>query len=272
MSLSKAEIDQTQIIVTTPEKWDIITRKSGDKTYTNLVKILIMDEIHLLHDERGPVLESIVARTVRQIESTQEMIRLVGLSATLPNFEDVAAFLRVKPDKGLFFFDNSFRPCPLELQFAGITVRKPLQRFQLMNQLVYEKVAERAGKHQILIFVHSRKETVKTARFLRDECMAKDLMGAFMRDNAAAREVLQAEAEHVKSAELRVSKIYNKYDSHHRFFFFFSSRKKRERKKIKKKRRRRNRATEQNHIDIFLVRTRSSLFAFTTSNPPLSQL
>ena len=68
MNLTKAEIDETQIIVTTPEKWDIITRKSGDRAYTQLVKLIIIDEIHLLHDERGPVLESIVARTVRQIE------------------------------------------------------------------------------------------------------------------------------------------------------------------------------------------------------------
>ncbi len=66
--MTKSEIDATQIIVTTPEKWDIITRKSGDRTYTQLVRLLIIDEIHLLHDSRGPVLESIVARTVRQIE------------------------------------------------------------------------------------------------------------------------------------------------------------------------------------------------------------
>ena len=68
MNLTKAEIDETQIIVTTPEKWDIITRKSGDRAYTQLVKLIIIDEIHLLHDDRGPVLESIVARTVRQVE------------------------------------------------------------------------------------------------------------------------------------------------------------------------------------------------------------
>ena len=68
MNLTKSEIEETQIIVTTPEKWDIITRKSGDRVYTQLVKLLIIDEIHLLHDDRGPVLESIVARTVRQIE------------------------------------------------------------------------------------------------------------------------------------------------------------------------------------------------------------
>ena len=68
-----------------------------------------MDEIHLLHDDRGPVLESIVARVIRQVETTAEPIRLVGLSATLPNYADVATFLRVKPDKGMFFFDQSYR-------------------------------------------------------------------------------------------------------------------------------------------------------------------
>jgi pre-mRNA-splicing helicase BRR2 len=122
--LTKEQISQTQVIITTPEKWDIITRKSGDRTYTQLVRLVIIDEIHLLHDHRGPVLESIVARTVRQIETTQEMIRVVGLSATLPNYEDVATFLRVKPDKGLYYFDNSFRPVPLQQQYIGITEKK----------------------------------------------------------------------------------------------------------------------------------------------------
>ena len=57
--------------MTTPEKWDIVTRKAGDRTYTQLVRLVIIDEIHLLHDNRGPVLESLVARTIRQIEATQ---------------------------------------------------------------------------------------------------------------------------------------------------------------------------------------------------------
>ena len=92
---------------------------------------LSQDEIHLLHDDRGPVLESIVARTIRQIEATQEIVRLVGLSATLPNYEDVATFLRVDPAKGLFFFDNSFRPVPLEQSYIGVTEKKALKRFQV---------------------------------------------------------------------------------------------------------------------------------------------
>jgi hypothetical protein len=78
-----------------------------------------------------------VARTVRQIESTQEMIRLVGLSATLPNYEDVATFLRVDPSKGLFFFDNSFRPCPLQQVFIGITEKKAFKRYLFLWSMFF---------------------------------------------------------------------------------------------------------------------------------------
>ena len=103
----------------------------------------------MLHDDRGPVLESLVARTIRNIETTQEDVRLVGLSATLPNYEDVATFLRVDPAQGLFFYDNSFRPVPLEQQYVGITEKKAVKRFQIMNEIVYEKVMEHAGKNQV---------------------------------------------------------------------------------------------------------------------------
>lgn len=85
----------------------------------------------MLHDDRGPVLECIISRTIRQIEATHERVRLVGLSATLPNYEDVATFLRVDPSKGLFFFDNSFRPVPLEQSYIGITEKKAIKRFQV---------------------------------------------------------------------------------------------------------------------------------------------
>ncbi|KAJ1698273.1 hypothetical protein LUZ63_006785 [Rhynchospora breviuscula] len=202
-NLTREQINETQIIVTTPEKWDIVTRKSGDRTYTQLVRLMIIDEIHLLHDNRGPVLESIVARTIRQIETTGELCRLVGLSATLPNYDDVATFLRVKPDKGLFHFDNSYRPCPLDQQYIGITVKKPLQRFQLMNEICYEKVIASAGKHQMLIFVHSRKETAKTARAIRDTAMANDTLGRFLKDDSASREILNTHVDLMKSNDLK---------------------------------------------------------------------
>ncbi|KAH9979649.1 putative RNA helicase [Russula compacta] len=154
--MTKQQIAETQIIVTTPEKWDVITRKNSDTSYTNLVRLLIIDEIHLLHDERGPVLESVVARTIRRMEQTSDYVRLVGLSATLPNYQD-----------GLFYFDASYRPCALQQQFIGVTEKKAIKRYQVMNEVCYEKVLDQAGKNQTLVFVHSRKETAKTAKFIR---------------------------------------------------------------------------------------------------------
>lgn len=201
--LTREQINATQVIVCTPEKWDIITRKGGERTYTQLVRLMIFDEIHLLHDERGPVLEALVARSIRNIETTQEEVRLVGLSATLPNYEDVATFLRVDHSKGLFYFDNSFRPVPLEQQYIGVTEKKAIRRFQLMNEILYEKIMEHAGKNQVLIFVHSRKETGKTARAIRDMCLEKDSLGQFLREGSASTEVLRTEAEQVKNLELK---------------------------------------------------------------------
>lgn len=67
MQLSKRELAETQMIVTTPEKWDVITRKGGDVAVASLVRLLIIDEVHLLNDERGPVIETLVARTLRQV-------------------------------------------------------------------------------------------------------------------------------------------------------------------------------------------------------------
>ncbi|KAF9055071.1 Sec63-domain-containing protein [Hymenopellis radicata] len=171
MQLTKAEIAQTQIIVTTPEKWDVVTRKpTGEGELSSLLKLLIIDEVHLLNEERGAVIETIVARTLRQVESSQSVIRIVGLSATLPNYIDVAEFLSVSRHTGLFYFDSSFRPVPLEQHFLGIKgkpgsvqSRKNLDHvtFQMVSKLVAEG-------HQVMVFVHSRKETVKTALGIKE--------------------------------------------------------------------------------------------------------
>lgn len=203
--LTKQQIAETQIIVTTPEKWDVITRKATDMSYTNLVRLIIIDEIHLLHDDRGPVLESIVSRTIRRIEQTGDPVRLVGLSATLPNYRDVASFLRVDPINGLFHFDGSYRPCPLRQEFIGVTDKKAIKQLKTMNDVCYQKVIEQVGtnKQQMLIFVHSRKETAKTARYIRDKALEMETIGQILRSDAASREVLTTEAEGVVDRDLK---------------------------------------------------------------------
>lgn len=183
MQLTKREIADTQIIVTTPEKWDVVTRKStGDTELVQKVQLLIIDEVHLLHDERGAVIESLVARTERQVESTQRLIRIVGLSATLPNYVDVADFLKVNRNAGMFYFDGSFRPVPLEQHFVGVK-GKPNSRESRSNldQTVFDKVKEMLQQaKQVMVFVHSRKETVLAARTLHQQAIddgCEDLFG-----------------------------------------------------------------------------------------------
>ncbi|KAI7457044.1 Sec63-domain-containing protein, partial [Hortaea werneckii] len=175
MQLTKAEISATQIIVTTPEKWDVVTRKStGDTELVQKVRLLIIDEVHMLHDERGAVLESLVARTERQVESTQSLIRIIGLSATLPNYTDVADFLKVNRMAGLFYFDQSFRPVPLEQHFLGVKGKAGSKTSrENTDKTAFEKVKEMLEQgHQVMVFVHSRKDTVRTARQLLE--MAAD--------------------------------------------------------------------------------------------------
>ncbi|KAI1005935.1 Pre-mRNA-splicing factor [Podosphaera aphanis] len=203
--LTKQQISDTQIIVTTPEKWDVITRKATDLSYTNLVRLIIIDEIHLLHDDRGPVLESIVSRTIRRVEQTGDPVRLVGLSATLPNYVDVASFLRVDPKNGMFHFDGSYRPCPLRQEFIGITEKKAIKQLKTMNDITYTKVLEHVGTNhnQMIIFVHSRKETSKTARYIRDKALEMETIGQILRSDAGSREALNSEAEAVNDRELK---------------------------------------------------------------------
>ena len=181
--MSKRELEETQMIVTTPEKWDVITRKGGEVSISSTLRLLIIDEVHLLNDERGPVIETLVARTLRQVEQTQSMIRIVGLSATLPNPVDVARFLGVNQNLGLFVFDQSYRPIPLTQKFIGVTEKNALKRQTLMTQIAYNKCCEalRKGK-QAMVFVHSRKDTVKTAKQLAEFAAAQGGMELFSND------------------------------------------------------------------------------------------
>eukprot|EP00981_Chlorochromonas_danica_P013205 scaffold5974_cov158-Ochromonas_danica.AAC.6 len=150
--LSKQELMESHVLVCTPEKYDSATRKGGDGSLGTLVSLIIIDEVHLLADERGAVIETIVARTLRYVESSQRVLRIVGLSATLPNYRDVASFLGVNAKTGLFFFGSEFRPIPLDQTFIGLTDK------------------QRPKRQEVMIFVHARRETSKTLEAMLELC------------------------------------------------------------------------------------------------------
>jgi len=204
MQLTKQEIKDTQIIVTTPEKWDVMTRKSGDGSLIQQVRLLIFDEVHLLHEERGPVIEVLVARTLRYVESSQQMCRIVGLSATLPNYQDVAVFLGVNPKEGLFHFDASYRPVPLTQYFVGIKDKNTVKRNLDMNEMAYKKALESAkAGNQVMVFVHSRRETVKLAETFARMASEQDHTSFFSCAEHKAFDMATARMSKSRNSELK---------------------------------------------------------------------
>ncbi len=111
-------LSTAHVLITTPEKWDGVTRNWKTRSYVRRVGLVIIDEIHLLGADRGPVLEVIVSR-MRYISShTSTHIRIVGLSTALANARDLGDWLGIEQN-GLFNFPPHVRPVPLTVHVAG---------------------------------------------------------------------------------------------------------------------------------------------------------
>lgn len=83
--------------------------------------------------------------------------------------------------KGLFYFDSSFRPVPLEQHFIGIKGKPGSQQSRKnLDQVTFEKVSDLvADGHQVMVFVHARKETVKAAMSLKEMSLTEGNMENF---------------------------------------------------------------------------------------------
>lgn len=214
MQLSKKEIAQTQVIVTTPEKWDGITRKQSNNDLISQVRLLIMDEIHLLNEDRGPVLEAIVARSLRQKEADPDQynVRLVGLSATLPNYKDVAHFLQADIREGLKVFGPEYRPVPLEQTFLAVKSAKNKHDADL-NRLAYEEVRRSVKQnHQVMVFVHSRKDTIALCKYFISESTKRNEQSLFLCKNLPSGAIKKGQS--LKGRDL-VSLFHGGFGAHH---------------------------------------------------------
>ena len=162
-------LESADIIVTTPEKWDGISRSWKHRRYVQRVGLLILDEIHLLGQERGAVLEVIVSRMNYIARSRDSSVRIVGLSTALANATDLAEWLGIPP-KGLFNFRPSVRPVPLEIHIQGFSGTHYCPRMATMNKPAYLAIQSHSPAKPVLIFVSSRRQTRLTAQDLISFC------------------------------------------------------------------------------------------------------
>ncbi|MBN2013775.1 MAG: DEAD/DEAH box helicase [Candidatus Altiarchaeota archaeon] len=137
------------LLVTTAEKCDSILR-SRPEWFQN-TGVLVMDEVHLIASDRGPVYEILVSKFQMLFGDLQ----VLALSATIGNAGELAHWLNA----GLLLSD--WRPVEL---IEEVEVGR--DKYGKLKKLVQDSVSEGG---QVLVFVNSRKSSESVAEKLGEE-------------------------------------------------------------------------------------------------------
>ena len=162
-------VQSANIIITTPEKWDSMTRKWKDhEKLMKLIKLFLIDEVHILNEDRGAVLEVVVSR----MKSIGTDVRFIALSATVPNFRDVAVWLGKNSAEPYVpapnqKFGEEFRPVKLRKHICGYVCNNNDFAFEKqLDARLPEVIAKYSERKPMMIFCATRKSCATTARLL----------------------------------------------------------------------------------------------------------
>ncbi|GAA5941043.1 DNA helicase [Sporobolomyces koalae] len=162
------EVAGARIIVTTPEKWDALTRRWHDHNrILSELQLFCVDEVHSVGtDVRGAVLEVVVSR----MKTLGTFTRFVAVSATVPNIKDVALWLS-NPSDGepakVFEFGEEFRPCPLQKIVYGYNKSSNDFAFaKNLNLELFSLVKKHSKGNPVLVFCSTRKGCLEAAEHL----------------------------------------------------------------------------------------------------------
>ncbi len=167
---------KARLLIMTPERLDACTRAWRHHwNWIPEVDLLVVDELHLLGDpQRGPRLEGGVLRLMR----LNPFVRLLGLSATLGNREQLADWL-----EGVEFA-SEWRPIPLEWKLARF--KKAQEKPAILLEHVQRCVA---GGGLSLVFVQSRRRAEQLGILLSEAGLrAAHHHAGLESDKRAARE------------------------------------------------------------------------------------
>ena len=190
------DVASAHLILTTPEKWDSLTRRWTESFFLfGSVKLFLVDECHLIaEDSRGCCLESLLCRMkaiqrgAQSIQLTQADIqvssytnttpeafnypmRTVAVSATLPNIGEIASFLDANE---AHTFDDSYRPVPLKTHvigqgYVGEAGSNQFRFWAALDRNVPDIIHRFSKKKPALVFCHSKNDTEKLADLLAME-------------------------------------------------------------------------------------------------------
>ncbi|KAK4430261.1 DExH-box ATP-dependent RNA helicase DExH17 [Sesamum alatum] len=173
-------IQDTDIILTTPEKFDAVTRyriKDGGLSFFSDIALVLIDEVHLLNDPRGAALEAIVSR-IKILSCNPELqssplslVRFLAVSATIPNVNDLAEWL-LAPAQGVKRFGEEMRPVKLTTKVFGYTPAKNDFLFEKrLQNYIFNLLMQFSGGKSALIFCSTRKGAQEAAQVLSQTAM-----------------------------------------------------------------------------------------------------
>eukprot|EP00967_Tisochrysis_lutea_P031482 scaffold37118_cov18-Tisochrysis_lutea.AAC.4 len=160
--------------------------QGGDVSIASLVKLLIIDEVHLLNDDRGPVIETLVARTQRQVRlGAHPAAGGMGSSVFAGAFCwwmgdawlnrngvfdcEVLAAVICSPCHERHATTECAMQGPGSGQHGRLWYPASMCATTIRALLPLTQVADSLKRgYQAMVFVHSRKDTGKTARTLAD--------------------------------------------------------------------------------------------------------
>ncbi|PNH01001.1 U5 small nuclear ribonucleoprotein helicase [Tetrabaena socialis] len=123
-------LERGNIVVATPQQWDVMSRRWKQRKNVKDVALFIVDELHLIGGPKGPTLEVITSR-MRYISSQAEKpIRIVGLCHSAANAKDLGDWIGATAH-GLFNFPPGSRPVPLEVHVHGFDITNFEARMQV---------------------------------------------------------------------------------------------------------------------------------------------
>ncbi|XP_014106062.1 PREDICTED: probable ATP-dependent DNA helicase HFM1 [Pseudopodoces humilis] len=203
------EIHHADIIITTPEKWDSMTRRWRDNSIVQLVRLFLIDEVHVIKDEsRGATLEVVVSR-MKTIQSslwrflekhdTVPPLRFVAVSATIPNTQDIAEWLSdSKMPAVCLKIDEDQRPVKLRKIVLGFPCSDNQTEFKFdltLNYKIASIIQTYSEQKPALVFCATRKGVQQAASVLAKD--AKFLL------SVEQKQRLQGFANSLKDSKLR---------------------------------------------------------------------
>ncbi|KAI5185978.1 hypothetical protein NEHOM01_1201 [Nematocida homosporus] len=131
------------VLFTTPEKFDLLTGKDRIS-----YDVLVVDEIHLLGEKRGGILESGIIR------AREKNSRIIGLGAAVPNYREIAEFIGADL-KDAFCFGAAYREVKMVYRVVGMRSGKTAEKVLLSNL-----------QGRSLVFVSAKEDTFGLASLL----------------------------------------------------------------------------------------------------------